>query len=39
MNQKIILLLLTVLKLSINVEIYITDFIVEFNRPEGGKGM
>ena len=36
MNQKTFLLLLTVVKISMGYEIYVTDFIVEFKRPEGG---
>ena len=36
MNQKTLVLLLTVVKISMGIEIYVTDFIVEFNKPGGG---
>ena len=39
MNQKTLVLLLTVVKISMGIEIYVTDFIVEFNKPGGGQGM
>ena len=39
MNQKTLMLLLTVVKMSMGTEIYVTDFIVFFDRPKGGEGM
>ena len=36
MNQKTLVLLLTVVKISMGIEIYVTDFIVEFNKRGGG---
>ena len=36
MNQKTLVLLLTVVKISMGHEIYVTDFIVEFKKRGGG---
>ena len=39
MNQKTLVLLLTVVKISMGAEIYLTHFTVFFDRPRGGENM